>query len=81
MADEAENMGLRPVGDPPIHADDRPVNDSPDDTVGEGETGLAPRGEAPDHTSEFSEIQTSRRGGGAAGSAVRAEDNPQPADE
>lgn len=80
MADETEDTGLRPVGDPPIHADDRPVNESPDDAVGE-EPGLQPRGDAADHIPEFSEIQGSRRGGGAASSAVRAEDNLQPADE
>lgn len=81
MTEEAEETGLRTVGNPPMHADDRPVNESPDDTMGEDEAGLGPRGEAPNHTPEFSEIQSSRTGGGAAGSAVRAEDNPQPADE
>lgn len=80
MTDETQEAGLRPVGDPPIHADDRPVNETPDDAVG-GEPGLQARGEAPNHTPEFSEIQQSSTGGGAAGSAVRAEDNPQPADE
>ena len=81
MAEE-EETGLRPVGDPPVHADDRPVNrEGTADTMGEDETGLGARGEAADHTEEFSQIQGSRRGGGAASSAVRAEDNPQPADE
>ena len=81
MTEEAEQTGLRPVGDPPMHADDRPVNQNPDDTMGEDESGLGPRGDAANHTPEYSEIQSSRRGGGAAGSAVRAGDNPQPADE
>lgn len=81
MTEEAEQTGLRPVGDPPMHADDRPVNQNPGDTMGEDESGLGPRGDSANHIPEYSEIQGSRRGGGAAGSAVRAGDNPQPADE
>jgi hypothetical protein len=82
MADESEDTGLKPRGNPPMHADDRPVNrGGPTDTLGEDETGLGPRGETPEHTEEFSRIQGSRRGGGAASSAVRSDDNPQPADE
>jgi len=82
MTEEAENQGLRTVGNPPKHADDRPANQpSTAEGMGEGEAGLGPRGEAPQHTEDFSQIQGSRRGGGAASSAVRADDNPQPADE
>jgi hypothetical protein len=81
MTEEAEQTGLRTVGNPPMHADDRPVNQNPEDTMSEGEGGLGPRGEAANHIPEYSEIQGSRRGGGAAGSAVRAGGNPQPADE
>ncbi|HEX2149987.1 MAG TPA: hypothetical protein VHI31_07450 [Actinomycetota bacterium] len=83
MTEEAEQTGLRGVGNPPLHADDRPVNQNSDETMGEDEGGLGPRGETANHIPEYSEIQGSRRGGGAAGSAVRSADNPnpQPADE
>lgn len=82
MTEEAEQTGLRTVGNPPEHSDDRPINQpGTTDEMGEDETGLGPRGEVPQHTEEFSQIQGSRRGGGAAGAAVRADDNPQPADE
>ncbi len=81
MTEEAEKTGLRTVGNPPQHSDDRPVNENPGDTMGEGEGGLGARGEAPNHTPEFSQIQGSRRGGGATENAVRAGNNPQPADE
>ncbi|HVL51726.1 MAG TPA: hypothetical protein VM754_09550 [Actinomycetota bacterium] len=81
MTEEGEK-GLRTVGNPPKHADERPTNQpGPADGMSEEETGLGPRGEAPQHTEDFSQIQGSRRGGGAASSAVRADDNPQPADE
>jgi hypothetical protein len=82
MTEEAEETGLRTVGNPPLHADDRPANrEGTADSMGEDETGLGPRGDAANHIPEYSEIQDSRRGGGAAGAAVRADDNPQPADE
>lgn len=84
MTEEAEKQGLRTVGNPPEHSDDRPVNrEGTTEGMGEDEPGLGPRGETPQHTPEYSQIQGSRRGGGAAGAAVRSDDipNPQPADE
>ena len=83
MTDEAGNQGLRDIGNPPMHSDDRPANregEMPGDTQTE-DPGLGPRGTAAKHEPEFSEIQGSRRGGGANESTMRAGDNPQPADQ
>lgn len=61
MTEEAENTGLRPVGNIPMHADDRPVNRAPEDSITEGdETGLRPRGNAPMHEPEFARVQGSQ---------------------
>lgn len=82
MTEEAEETGLRTVGNPPLHSDDSPANTGgTTETMGEDEAGLGPRGEAADHIPEYSAIQNTERGSGAAGAAVRADDNPQPADE
>ena len=81
MTEEAEQQGLRPVGDPPMHADDRPVNKggtTPE--MAEDEGGLGPRGETAQHEPEVGAIQGSRRGGGASGVQM-GKDNPQPADQ
>lgn len=81
MTEEAEQQGLRPVGEPAMHADDRPANEGgTTETMGEDEAGLGPRGEAAQHEPEYSQIQGSRRGGGASGVQMGNE-NPQPADE
>ncbi len=81
MTEEAEKQGLRPVGEPAMHADDRPVNrEGTTDEMGEDEAGLGPRGDAAQHEPEYGQIQGSRRGGGAGGVQM-GQDNPQPADE
>lgn len=70
MAEEAEETGLRPVGNIPMHADDRPVNRAPEGSITEGdEAGLQPRGNAPMHEPEFSRTQGSQ-GRGEGGPAM-----------
>ena len=65
MTDETEDTGLRPVGDPPQHADDRPVNRNPElpDGNDPDDPGLGQHGNAAEHESEFARVQGSRRGG------------------
>jgi hypothetical protein len=60
VTEEAEKTGLRDVGNPPMHADDRPVN-RPGSTpeMGEDEAGLGPRGDAAQHEPEFTRVQGS----------------------
>ncbi|HEX2054046.1 MAG TPA: hypothetical protein VHJ78_10020 [Actinomycetota bacterium] len=82
MTEEAEKTGLREVGNPPMHSDDRPVNrggEMPGDVQTE-DPGLGPRGEAAQHEPEYTEIQGSSRGGGNVTNYVPHE-SPQPADQ
>lgn len=78
MTEEAEETGLRPVGNIAMHADDRPVNRAPEGSITEGdEAGLLPRGNAPMHEPEFSRVQGSQgrgEGGISMPQGSKAED-------
>jgi hypothetical protein len=61
MTEEAAQTGLRPVGDTPEHADDRPVNRAPAlPEENDPETpGLGQHGDAAQHEPEFTRVQGS----------------------
>jgi len=65
MTEEAEKTGLREVGNPAMHSDDRPANRGgvlPEKTD-EETPGLSPRGEAAQHEPELQGSSQTGEGG------------------
>jgi hypothetical protein len=70
MTEEADKQGLRPVGDAPMHADDRPVNrEGTTDEMGEDEDGLGPA--ATPHSTRPSTARSRAAAAAAAPGAFR----------
>ena len=75
MNEEASQTGLREVGNPPTHADDRPVNRNPEVPEGNDQEtpGLGQHGNAAQHEPEFTRMQGSSQTG-EGGSTMRSDD-------